>query len=449
MTQLLSTTIKGITKKGAAYAEINGKRVEIPYGCPGDDILLQKMRRRKGVITKIETPSAHRITPRCPHAGEAGSLYQKCGGCAFQYIDYPYQLELKHDLVVRAFSAHGLAYDVLPAIASPKTFGYRDRMDFVVGPEKQLGLREKGSWRHIVDITECHLVSDTMMKVFTAVKEWLHTTDISGWNARTNEGQLRYVVLRETKNTGELAVILISYSALDMAHIHALLELLPDTVTHVFSGINASPADISAVDSYTTLKGSDYLREEINGISYYIAPGSFFQTNMSAAEKLLELVVGRVRDIKPQKVMDLYCGSGFFALQLEVFVPEVIGVELDARAIELAKQSLRKTPPGLPLPRGGVQFIASDAIDYPLDGGYDCLIVDPPRSGLHPTVIRQIIDHRIPHIVYVSCNFTSLAQNLVALQEFYDIEMVQPIDLFPHTPHIETVVRLNLKHNNR
>lgn len=434
-------TITGITKKGYTIADIGTKNIEVPYGCPGEAVVVQQFGRKKADIVDITKPSPHRIPVRCLHAGDKGRSKGKCGGCAFQYIDYQYQLELKRGLIVDTFAQHNITADILPAIASPKVFQYRNRMDYAVGEHGELGLRSKGAWYHIVDVQECHIVSSNMEAVRKGVVQWIKEKQIQGWNGHTHEGFLRYVVIRET-SAGDVGVIFITYQENLDKHITDIESYLPEHVTHIFNGINNSEGEVSILDAYQAYKGTNQLKEIIYDVPYYIAPGSFFQTNTYAATTLLDLVLKWVDACNPQHILDLYCGSGFFALQLAKKYKHVVGVELDAQAIERAQQSWDDMKNSYD---SGVSFIASDAIDYTIDPIVDTLIVDPPRTGLHPQALAEIIQAQPEHIIYVSCNFTTLTQNLVDLEPYYTIEQVQPIDLFPHTPHIETVVKLTRK----
>ncbi|TSC56832.1 MAG: tRNA (Uracil54-C5-)-methyltransferase [Parcubacteria group bacterium Gr01-1014_18] len=436
--RITATTHAGFSKAKST----DGKDFIVPFGCPEDEVELEIFGRpgnKKAAISKIINPSPRRVPCRCPHAGSVGSVFKKCGGCSFQYIDYPKQLEEKKRLILEEMARKKVTDPVADVIPSPQIFGYRNRMDFVVGANKELGLREKGSFRHMVDLKECHLISPKMDAVRKMLRTWLEKSPIVGWNRETDKGHLRYIVLRETKNTGQLAVIFITYEENIDEYWDDLSSILPPEVTHVFCGVQTTASDTSVAENYQVYKGKDYLEESIGGVTYLIRPGSFFQTNTDGATKLLDYVLGLSQKTGAKHILDWYCGSGFFSLPMAKHAQEVVGVELDPAAIAVAKESvaLNKIT--------NAKFYDMDVIDFPLDSKYDLLIVDPPRAGLHPKVLAHILEIKIPHLIYVSCNFEALAFQLKLLGQVYDIESIHPFDLFPHTPHVEVVVKMKVK----
>ncbi len=439
--------IKGITPAGYTKAvDTQGDEYIVPFGCPGDKAEIEvfgKKNNRKGRISNLIETSAGRIAPRCPHAGFIGSLAGKCGGCAFQYMDYPLQLESKYQLIKEIFTKKDLNYPIEPILPSPQIFHYRNRMDFIISPHGELGLHERGSFNRIVDLGVCHLISPKADRVRAILRQWIAKTRLAGWDPFKMQGLLRYIILRETKNTNQFAVIFVTFEKYLDDYINDLKKELPDFVTHIFNGIQNRPADVSFASDYKSYQGGDYLTETIGGINYLIAPGSFFQTNTEGAEKLLQIVLGFIEEGKPPHVLDWYCGSGFFTLQAAKSVREACGIELDASAIQVAKESLKQNQ------LSNVSFHSMDVLDFALDKHWDCLILDPPRAGAHPKVLKRILEIKIPQIIYVSCNPDALAYNLKVLGTVYEVEKVQPIDLFPHTPHLEIVVKLRLSPSNR
>jgi len=436
--------VMDVTQAGYSKAlDMKGVEYIVPFGCPGDTVEVDVKghgRNKKGIITKIIEPSSDRVEPKCSYAGKDGKVWKKCGGCAFQYISYEKQLKLKRDLIKSAFLKKDVLAEVKEVLLSPQIFGYRNRMDFIVGPNKEIGLREKGSFEKIIDIEKCELVSSRMNEVLASVRKWIKESPVSAWNYASGEGILRYIILREMPGTHELAVIFITYKEYLDNYISDLRKYLPSFVTHIFNGLQDSVADISFGNKYRSYLGGEYLSAKIKDIFYLVSPGSFFQTNSSCAELMLGQVLKWVSEVKPKNVLDLYCGGGFFSLAISKMAGEVCGVELDKSAIDLAIRTAEYNK------IKNVKFVSGDVLDFDISfGNYDLLVVDPPRVGLHPKVISRLMEAKIPNLIYVSCNFDSLAYNLSVLGDAYEIEEVQPIDMFPHTPHVETLVKLRRK----
>ncbi len=435
--------VVGINSKGYSQVELeNNKKVEVLYGCPGDVVEVEKI-GRKYFISQILSPSKHRAKVLCPHAGDRGKSIGRCGGCLFQFIDYKYQLQWKKDTVKTYLQERGIDIKDIDILPSPQVFQYRNRMDFAVDPNKKLGLRSKGSWKYIVPLTTCLIVSSEINTVREKISEWLAGSDIEGWNIIKHTGNLRYVVIRQSQSTGKLAAIFITKEQGFEKYKDELHSLLGNNV-YIYNGINSEKADVSIVNNYQTIWGEDYLTEQIADISYLVSPGSFFQTNTKGAEKMIEIVLNWVQSIKPKYALDMYCGSGFFTLQLAKYSDKVIGVELDEKAIILAQKSLEINK------IENAEFISLDATEYVKSydenlNSLDLLLVDPPRTGLHNKVVEVILDKNPKYIIYISCNYKTLAQNLLQFKEKYSLEDIILLDMFPHTPHIETLVLLKSK----
>ncbi|MEO5927932.1 MAG: 23S rRNA (uracil(1939)-C(5))-methyltransferase RlmD [Patescibacteria group bacterium] len=412
-------------------------RVAIPFSAVGDDVDATFLKRDSGVkIAKIETinkPGPDRVKAPCPHAGV-------CGGCLWQHLDYNAQLRLKRDMINAAFEKAGHEERITEVMPSDDKLYYRNRMDYVVGWLGQIGLKEYGSWNRYLDLSTCLLLDEAVPQILEIVRVMIKEFDLEPWDAVYHTGLMRYVVIREGKNTGERMVMLVVHDAEKIsAEVRAvILERLGKFATSLLIGIQALPTDLSYVQSAIALKGETHFHEEVNGIRYQIAPNSFFQTNTKMAAKLQDTVMNHIAGTK--NLLDLYCGLGFFGIATAKRHPEVNvhGFEMDAEAIELAK--LNATTNGV---TDRCSFVSGPAEDLSWkDIDADTIIVDPPRAGLHPRVVKTLLEKAPQTIVYVSCNFHHLVDELKELKTKYRIESVQALDLFPQTPHVEVVTKL-------
>lgn len=410
-----------------------GKPACAHFVVPGETVEGTFAGRAKGVArlnaVRVVSPSPDRILPPCPHAGT-------CGGCAWQHIRYERQVELKRQAVNRAFSEAGLdlhVQDVVPAVAQ---LGHRNRMDYVFGPNGELGLKEPGRWDRPIDLKTCLLLSSEAVEVLKRVKAWATATSHRPWDNRRHEGYLRYAVIREGKFTGERMVILVT-AAGALENAEELSESLSPLCASLYHGINPLITDVSAAAELRLLYGNPVLHERISGITYAIPPNAFFQTNSGMAEVLLEHVRELAVSGPCRRLLDLYCGVGFFSLALAGNVGEALGIELDAGSIAAAEGNAREN--GVANARFRAE--AAEALSWNEERP-DVVIVDPPRSGLHPRVRETLLKHAPPRIIYVSCNCRALAGDLKALGTAYRIASCRSFDLFPQTPHVETVVHL-------
>ncbi|MFH1430050.1 MAG: 23S rRNA (uracil(1939)-C(5))-methyltransferase RlmD [Candidatus Uhrbacteria bacterium] len=430
----MHTSITSCNRKGYGIGNCDGHEVAIPFTFPGDVVEFERRGRRSGIwrgsTSTILTPSPHRVKAHCPYAG-------KCGGCPWQMFDYVAQLEQKRLLVTRMLD--GIDVPAIPAIRpAVETIYHRNRMDYFIGENAELGLRALGTWWQAVDLTECSMISPTSNKLMSAFREWMNLSGAKPWNPRTHAGLLRYLVIREGKRTNERMVILIT-SPEELPSRAELIALLKPFTTSILLGVNDSITDTSLAQSYTTLYGTDMLREKLCNLTFSIPPNAFFQTNTPMAEQLIEIVRSLVPD-RSNLIVDLYCGVGVFGITLAHRAERVIGVEVEQSAVEIAQANARSNN----VLNAEFVLAKSEAWPFPAER-IDCLIVDPPRSGLHPRVVERIMMLRPEHIIYVSCGPHALARDLESLLQLYCADYIACLDLFPHTPHVETVVRLKRK----
>ena len=428
----MEVTITSLDAKGHGIAETPRGRVAVPFAIPGDTVRLEIRGKRKGVwhgaIAEHIRASADRIEPRCPYVG-------RCGGCPWQMVDYSAQLRYKREAVHRALE--GLAIPEIPDVTpSPELFHYRNRMDYVVGANGELGLKALGQWWNVLDLSTCFLPSPEAIEVMSRFRAWMLGNHITPWNNQTHSGFARYLVIREGKRTGERMVMVVTAPG-ELPGREALVAALEPLATSILWGINPRITDLSIADTITVLHGSEELHERLENLTFSIPPNAFFQTNTLMAERLVETVREFAAPTSTDLLVDLYCGVGVFGIALAREANRVIGVESDPSAIPVAQRNAEAN--GVT----NTKFIlaTSESWQFPVDP-IDVLIVDPPRAGLHPRVIQKILALQPHRIVYVSCNPTALARDLKPLLPKYACDSIRCLDLFPHTPHVETVVRL-------
>ncbi|MEK7473837.1 MAG: 23S rRNA (uracil(1939)-C(5))-methyltransferase RlmD [Patescibacteria group bacterium] len=438
----INTTITDFDDKGRGFSP----PYVIPFTAPGDKVGATFVKRDKGMkvgrLSKIVAPSSDRIDAPCPHAGV-------CGGCLWQHMAYDAQLRFKKEMINRAFERAGHEERVDDVMPSKEIFYYRNRMDYVVGWKGEIGLKEYGSWNRYLDLSTCLLLDEETPAILQTVRDLMRELNIKPWDAKGYVGDLRYCVIRLGKNTGERMITLVVRSISGISHLTSdISQRLSPLCTSLYLAENPEITDVSQGKTLELLHGNEYLTEEVNGIRYAIHPNSFFQTNTAMAAKLQDVVLDAVIPVGAQhavplqnmRVLDLYCGLGFLGIAAAKRGADVYGHELDAAAIELAKTNAEANGVG-----DRCRFGAgpTEALDWSAENP-DAVIVDPPRAGLHPKALKALVENAPPRIVYVSCNYRRLVEELKTLKEKYRVESLQAIDLFPHTPHVEVITSLVL-----
>ncbi|WP_297435386.1 23S rRNA (uracil(1939)-C(5))-methyltransferase RlmD [Thermococcus sp.] len=396
------------------------REFHIPFTAPGDVVEVIRWRRKKRRLIATEynviEPSALRTKPACPYFG-------KCGGCTLQHLPYREQVKFKSE---RLSNLLGLEVEVIP---SPRIYGHRNRIDVVVST-RGIGFRRRGTWWDAVDIEECPVFGPSSARVLRSLREFIEDHHPPLYNIRRNEGFLRYVVIREGKFTGGLMVNLITGEGV-------IPEAFPeyfDYADSVYWSVNRTPSDVS-YGEVQRVWGEELIREKLGDTVYLIHPNSFFQTNSHQAVNLVE---GVAELSEGERVLDLYSGVGTFGVYLARRGFKVEGVEVNPFAVEMAKRNTE-------LNGVNATFRVGEDRDVKDLGNYDTVVLDPPRAGLHPKLIKKILKDAPENIVYVSCNPKTLKQNLNALLGRYRIVHAVGLDMFPHTPHVETVVKLKAK----
>lgn len=366
-----------------------------------------------------------------------------CGSCGWSHIPYQKQLKQKRSDIEGSFALKELPYKVSEIIASPKTEHYRNRMDFVIDWQGNVGLREQGKWWRVIDDHSCFLADEKIDVLFATCRSWAKTCELSFYDRKANIGLLRYAVIRST-TLGQAMVTIVTSAPADEDERKKILEALEklgssSEITTLIWAINHTISDVSHGGENIVISGPGYLEEEIAETRYRISPNAFFQTNPHAAPLLLSVVSDFLGDLSGKKFLDLYCGTGFFSLALAGKAKETIGIELVEDAIRDAQANAELN--GI---ADKVTYIAkpTENVDW-LSYKADVVLLDPPRAGLHPSTLEELTKPQAPeHVVYVSCNYKNLARELVILQNFYEVLDIKAVDMFPHTPHVEVVVNL-------
>lgn len=390
----------------------------------------------------------------CPHFGPCGrplgTPASACGGCATQDTPYEQQLARKETLVRTLLSSFEIG-EFRPIVPSPDVFHYRNKMEFAFGGLKDapplLGLREKGKFDRIVDLSECRLLSPDAGALLAAVRGWAVAEKLPTYHLKSHKGLLRYVVVREGKNTGERMVALVTaegeirgdtlLAALDRAGVRV------DTAVWM---VNAGLSDVAYGEVRAVWRGRGWIEDRLGNKTFRVSPRSFFQSNTRGAEKLYDRV-GEFLGEGADTLFDVYCGGGAIGLFLADRAKRVVGIESNPAAVDDARANAAAQG------ASHAAFHVLDAATFAKDpiwlGSWTAsgavAVMDPPRPGLQPDVRRLLTEHPVRRWVYVSCNPEALARDLTVLSPLYAIQTVQPVDMFPHTPHVETVVRLDLK----
>jgi 23S rRNA (uracil1939-C5)-methyltransferase len=448
--QIYEGMVENIDFPNKGIVHIENDKVSVKNALPGQKVrfCIQKVRKNRcegRLLEVVESSELETRSANCRHFGE-------CGGCAYQTLPYQEQLSLKVIQVKKLIDAVCTNYTFEGIKQSPMEWGYRNKMEFSFGDEIKngslaLGLHKKGSFYDIVTADDCKLVHHDYNLILNCVLDYFKERGTSFYHKLTHTGYLRHLLIRRATKTGEMLINLVTTTqeAVDVsALVKALLMLgLEGRIVGILHIFNDSLADVVQSDRMEILYGQDCFYEEILGIRFKITPFSFFQTNSLGAEVLYDTVRSYAGETKDNLIFDLYCGTGTIAQILAPVAGKVIGVEIVEEAVIAARENAAHN--GLT----NCEFIAGDVLKVidSLDQSPDLIILDPPRDGIHPKALEKIAGSiRPPKMVYISCKPTSLARDLVILQELgYEVEKLCCVDMFPQTVHVETVVLLHKK----
>lgn len=376
-----------------------------------------------------------------------------CGSCGLSETSYKKQLKDKLTQINTAAKVSGLAFVCRDIKESPITSHYRNRMDFVIDYRGNFGLREKGKWWKVIDNHTCFIPDESIIELFNILYPWVKNSGVSYFDRKSYEGLLRYAVIRVSKIGQKMVIVVTSEpkDAVENSNLQKSLNELKDLldVDSFIWAATTSKSDVSLGEKIQVIKGREYIEEKLNNYTFRIRPQSFFQTNSHGAEVLqntliciAEELISKVKHNKSTgdlKILDLYCGSGFFTLPLGKLSKKVIGVENLAQAIEDAKENAVAA-------KSKVEFVCEDAEKFSINQYHpDLLLVDPPRAGLHKSVIKDILEAKPKSIIYVSCKYQKFFEEMELLGTYYKIEKAVAVDMFPHTNHVELISALTLK----
>lgn len=459
---LEDVTIEAVAAEGKAIAHSpEGQVIFVPFAVPGDVVDIRVLKKKKnyleGVINAIKQPSKDRLDPFCKHFGV-------CGGCKWQPLPYSIQLEAKrqqvYDQLVRI--GHLDVPEILPTLPSERTKFYRNKLEFTASerrwilPDEEpegltdaqrcgLGFHVGKFFDKVLDLDECWLQPEPSNAIRLFAKKYAIEHGIPFYNIRENRGIFRTIFVRTSESGGTMVI---ACFAAEFEGRNAFLDALAaefPQITSLYYIINSKLNDSISDQTCILYKGNEAIYEEMEGLRFKIGPKSFYQTNTLQAFNLYK-VAREFADLKGDEVVyDLYTGTGTIAQFVIRKASKVIGIEYVPEAIEDAKINAEANR------IGNCSFFAGDMKDVLTPkfisehGRPDVMIVDPPRAGMHPDVVKVIMDAAPERIVYVSCNPASQARDLAMMAELYEIVAVQPVDMFPHTQHVENVCKLQLK----
>jgi 23S rRNA (uracil1939-C5)-methyltransferase len=459
----LELEVRDLAYGGAALAKVDGFVVFVENALPGDLVAATVFRRKRQYAEaraeRILRPSPARVVPRCEHV-------PICGGCRFQDLAYDEQLRHKARQVAECL-AHlgGISAAVREAVPAPSLFHYRNKMEFSFGRDPSgaltLGLHRRGFFDRSFDLRRCHIATPIASEIVSETRAWAIAEGLEPYETRRHTGLLRYLVVREGTRTGQVMVNLVaSEPHPSFAGFAERIVTRFPSVASVLLNLSRRRAQIAVGDEERVLAGRDRIEERLFGLTFEISSGSFFQTNTEQAERLLETALEGLALQGHERVLDVYSGTGTFTLPISRRTREAVGIESSESAVRDAERNAARN--GIE----NVRFIQGEAVEslrdhFGLatapDSGHsgesgesvkpaeaiDAVLVDPPRAGLHPGVVARLIRLGAPRLVYVSCNPATLGRDLALLCESrYTLEWVRPIDMFPHTPHIECVAAL-------
>ncbi len=459
---LSNILVEDYAAEGKSLARVDGKVIFIENAVPGDvvDVRLSKNKKdwAEGHITAFQQYSASRIDPFCAHFGV-------CGGCRWQMLPYPLQLKYKQQQVEDVLRRIGKVTlpPVTPILGAPETRYYRNKIEYTFSSRRFLlpeelnnpevtpvqdvaGFHAKGLFDKVVDIDICHLQTEPTNRLRKAVRDYGLLHRLPFYDIKEHKGWLRNLQLRICTTGEVMANLVIGYE--DEKHTPALTGLLvqqfPELTTLLVT-VNPKWNDSITGLEPQVVHGKGYVVEQLEDFRFKIGPKSFFQTNTRQGEGLYRVAREYAELSGRENVYDLYCGTGSIGIFLSRQAARIVGVEAIEEAVEDARENAQLN--GI----GHARFFAGDVIDicqgdfFQREGRPDVIITDPPRAGMHAGLVNQVLEIGAPTVVYVSCNPATQARDLALLDVKYAVTKVQPVDMFPHTHHIENVVQLKLR----
>lgn len=456
---LAELTLQEFDERGRSFGAWGAYELSLRRAVPGARVRAQVLRRRRDSIEArlVETlaPSPHAVVPRCAHAFS-------CGGCPLQALDYERQLAGLEKLVREPFDELGLlgGVEIAPIVGARELYAYRNKMEFSFGTRRwidpsepagldatqtgfALGLHAAELYSKVVDVANCPIQAPTANEILASARAIARAQGLTAWDVRSHTGFLRHLVLRTARASGEVLVNVVTSSdapELIEPYARAFVAARPE-ITTLVQNVNTRPAQTAYGERERVLHGPGRIVEHLGALRFEISANSFFQTNTAQAERLFEIVREECALTGSERVFDLYCGTGAIGLSLAHAAGEVLGFEQVPSAIADARRNAQLN--GLQ----HVRFIEGDVLAALTEHAHELpprvCVVDPPRAGLHPKVPAVLAALGASRIVYVSCNPRAAARDVSLLCALgYELVRLRPIDLFPHTPHVETVITL-------
>jgi 23S rRNA (uracil1939-C5)-methyltransferase len=456
--QTIELAIDKMAYGGRGIGRSEGLVFFVRGGIPGDKVIVKVYKSKKDYaeasIVELLVPSPYRVEAPCRYNGF-------CGGCQWQHVLYERQLVYKREHVKESIEHIGglrgvVVHETIPA---QSRFGYRNKMEFSfsdrgwylpdelykgeTGRDLALGLHVPGAYQKVIDIEACLLQQDQGNYIMKEVRDYVRESGIPVYGLRSHEGFWRYLTIRSSAAFDEWMVNLVTAEKAPEA-VHPLAERLCkkiEKISTIVNNINRRKASIAVGQDEVILWGSGCIRDMIGPYTFSISPNSFFQTNPSGALRLYEKVVDYAELNGNESVIDLYSGTGTIPIFLAHKARQVIGIEINTDSVEDARANCREN--GIMNCRficGDIRRELSAVTTRP-----DVLIIDPPRAGMHKDVLAQVLELSPKRIAYVSCNPVTLARDLSQMVNCYEIIEIQPVDMFPHTYHVEAVANLRLR----
>jgi 23S rRNA (uracil1939-C5)-methyltransferase len=449
--------VEDIAYGGKGLSKIDGFVVFINNTVPGDIVDAKIIKKRKNYaeaeVVNFLRYSNHRIQPACTYSGI-------CGGCKWQFLNYDQQLIYKRQHVLESLEHISLIKDIQvnPTIPSDNIFGYRNKMEFSCSDRRWLlpsemgldveswfglGLHVPGTFYKVLDISKCLLQPNSGNEILNDVRSFMKESDKLPYGLRDHGGFWRFLVIRHSVAHDQWMVNIVTANN-DINTVKPLAELLTNKYTSIVSVVNSitsRKAGVANGEYKFNLVGEGKIRDKIGFYNFDISPDSFFQTNTKSAKKLYDIVSLYAALSGKELVLDLYCGTGTIAVYLSKMAKEVVGIEISESAILDAKNNCKLND------ITNCHFILGDVKERLVDihTNPDVVIIDPPRAGMHREVLMKILTMLPNRLIYVSCNPTTLARDILELKDVYEVEAIQPVDMFPHTFHVEVVAKLTKK----
>ncbi|UCF90961.1 MAG: 23S rRNA (uracil(1939)-C(5))-methyltransferase RlmD [Desulfobacterales bacterium] len=453
--QLLEADVTDIAFGGRGLTRIDGLAVFVDQAVPGDTARIRIIKRKphyaEARVAELIKPSPFRIDPPCEYSGF-------CGGCKWQFLNYDQQLVYKRRHVKDALEHIALirGVPVHPTLPSPKVFGYRNKMEFSCSDRRwllpsevgrnnvqinfALGLHVPGTFHRVIDTRACLLQPDLGNRILEDVRQFMKSSAAPVYGLRSHSGYWRFLMLRHSVVYDHWMVNIVTASE-DLPKLTPLADFLRDKyprVVAVVNNITSRKAGVALGEFERPLAGSSIIRDRIGQFEFEISANSFFQTNTLGAEQLYAIVKAYAELSGKETVLDLYSGTGTIPILLSEAAQEIVGIELAASAVVDAENNCRRNAiKNCRFIQGDIRNCLSRLSKRP-----DVLIIDPPRAGMHKDIVKQVLEMAPERLVYVSCNPSTQARDLALMQGRYRVAEMQPVDMFPHTYHIESVAKL-------